>query len=856
MQRLADRIRAWQLAPFLFRRGAGGRYLSRWAAALHFRFGRASYTERERFDAIRISSRSTWDLLRSALFPMILAAVAVGAFGVVPVLYEDLANRWALPVLVRLPAPDGQTYNGLMGTVAQATAAILALFFTAVSVVASTAYAKITTEIRSLVAHDPPNRRYLRLLAHTAASAMGAVGLQAAGVPPSFVLGAYVLILAAICVLAFVPLGVRTFALFDPASLAHYPARLFSRALARATPSGHRWLDPPFQNHANTIASTQLRLLEDLTIFAIADTRPRNDTVVALARQVLHLAHFYALQKSSVPSDSLWFPKKAQFRRWEVADSSMTEIALHTGITPLPDAVPDHGFVESSVVGMTARSVQHLIDRRAFDDLATVLQVVNATATAYSQTFAPQEALKLVGPIRAAVVKHLAVTDSSAEPLKYLHVADLVCVSALAPILHTALSLAQRPVDQVVRLDTALLSLNARELYREAHPRRVLESAEDLLRRLQFEQTVEKTVKTERWYVRQIIALAYAAFVRDTIASIVTALEQEFILPASQLAAAKRPVWAAVWLQRSMEACSKAKDRIEGLQQFYEDLKQFQVAELQWKPSGGDAALAKVDTHRKTAVHLLATIIPDLTAVESADGLPDVVGPARAWIADELVSMMEHKEPSGFSELFTAYFSASLATQQHFLTLAQKSGEDNYVFVASNVTLDVMDVSGLAWLFSELDHTPFATAVSATWDLYLTRASDVAATVRAMYAAMELKLDGPLFSPSAMRRQEWGRRFAAALSDRGVDAERDFGPFSRGDRAVHPSPVIESIRVMYGHLMDDPHEYFGALYLMNRPDAEGVPPPHQVESCRSAIERARTRLEKSQHEPTDQSIGA
>jgi hypothetical protein len=63
-----------------------------------------------------------------------------------------------------------------------------------------------------------------------------------------------------------------------------------------------------------------------------------------------------------------------------------------------------------------------------------------------------------------------------------------------------------------------------------------------------------------------------------------------------------------------------------------------------------------------------------------------------------------------------------------------------------------------------------------------------------------------------MRRQHWNHRLAQALSDRGIDVDRHFGSsWDRQRIQHHRSPVIDSIIVNYGHPMEQPHDYFGAL---------------------------------------------
>lgn len=850
---LLDWIAAWRMVPFLLRRSHGGRWFSRVWNALHFGTGRLTYTQLERLDAARLGSQSAHTLIRLAVVPLLLAILALLVFGMGPFLYGRLAAEFSLPVFIRFPPIDPQSFSGVMGAVAQATAAVLALFFAAISVVASTAYAKITIDIRSLIAQDPLNRRYLRLLAHVTATALGAGGIQSAGYVPSAALLWYVLALAGICMAAFLPLGIRTFALFDPDTLSIYPTRSFSRALTAVGESGHRWLDPSFQNHANRVASSQLDLLGDLVVFAISEDRPRNNALVALIRQVLRVGAYYSTRKHAIPSDSLWFTKKAKFRRWELSDSTATEIALQTGGTPAPEQVPDLSFVESRVAAMLRQSLQHLLRQNALDDVAAVIQDVGRTSIAYAKHFGQLEAMECSATVRSALMDQLKAAEPGADALRYVQLIDLIGYTAIAPVLYTPLAITEESVNDLLQMAAPVLRLDRKALYRRPQPRKVIQDAEELLNRFMFEKTVEGNIRTTSWYASQILALAWASCIRDVIKNLSLIVEREFLTPSKELVTAQRSLWAAVWLQRGIEACHKAKDRINALERTYEQLKGFQIAELQWHPSGTDGALATIEQHRIAIVRLLAAIVPDLVSSPTDESLPDVVGPARAWISDELVSMIERKQEAGFHELFAAYFAASLSTHDHFLKMMRDGGREYYASAAMNTLLDLMDVSGLALLFSELDGTSFGGDVKTTWDRFLSGTGDTAATIRALYVAIEARFDGPLFSSSAMRRQEWGRRFAMALEIRGIDTDRHFDPFSRRrPRAGHMSPVIESINVLYGHPMDDAHDYFGALYLSPRPEANGLAVPPTVQNSIDSIQLARERLENAENGSPDE----
>jgi len=779
--------------------------------------------------------------------------VYAGAVVGYAVIFDNLTRDldWAI---LRWATIQAESYSAVMATVSQAAAAMLALFFTAISVVASTSYAKVTTDTRSLVAHDDLNRRYLRLLAHTATVALAGLGLQALGYPPSALLASYVLVIAAVGLLAFFPIGVRTFALFDHSILTNYPVRTFARALQSVTRHGRRWSDQLFENHANRIAEAQLRILADLVVFGIKEDRPRQKVLLDIANAIQCLARFYAAIKLSVPSNSLWFTKRAEFKRWEVSSSSMTELTMQTGVAPQPEAVPDYSFVEARCTDMTIQCLRHFFAHDAIDEAVNLLLGVNQTATAYARMFGQTDAIHLVAATRTLLIDRLKGVDPGTEPLKHLQLVDVQCVAALAPVLDSARSLTEGPVEKLVLHDLHLLRLNRRKLYATQHPRGVLNELDELFSRLEFESSVEGVIKTQPWFVRQIISSGYAAHIRQVILGIVSTIEAEFLSPASELIEAQRPMLAAAWLQRGIEACHKAEDSIQSLNARYEELNNYHVTEAPWLPSGADDALARVAASRKRIVRSLATIVPALSSLTESTGLPDFLGQTRAWLAEEIVSMMERREQEGFPELFIAYFNASIAVMRQFLALAEQPERQDYVRVAMDTILEVMNVSGLALLFSELDSTPYGPIVSIAWDQFIEQSTNKSALLNGWYSAIDSTLSLPLFSPSAMRRQDWGRRLAQAMVDRGVDVEREAGPW-RGQKHIqrHPSAVIDSIIVSYGRPMGNLYEYFGALYLARRAESKDIEVPYVVSNCMKRIERARERHEEGSNDaPTNE----
>ena len=123
-------------------------------------------------------------------------------------------------------------------------------------------------------------------------------------------------------------------------------------------------------------------------------------------------------------------------------------------------------------------------------------------------------------------------------------------------------------------------------IYMDVYPLQVLANLEDLLRRINFERSVEGKVFTQGWYVRQLIADYYAEFLREVVTVIAERLDSLFLAPPKKLLAGSRVAEASVWLQRTIEACSKADHQIRLLANLYGILKDHHHTEAPWYQLG------------------------------------------------------------------------------------------------------------------------------------------------------------------------------------------------------------------------------------------------------------------------------
>lgn len=194
-----------------------------------------------------------------------------------------------------------------------------------------------------------------------------------------------------------------------------------------------------------------------------------------------------------------------------------------------------------------------------------------------------------------------------------------------------------------------------------------------------------------------------------------------------------------------------------------------------------------------------------------------------------------------FEEIFTAYFSACIAVHNQYIHSAEMHRDLLPLRLAAAVYVDVMDLSGLAIIFSELDDNSLFDIVLKCWDDAFAQAKEPTRLLKALYTTIEADSES-LFSNRSYQRLRWADQLKRAFAARGVHIdEQERSPWPTQDREPHTSPIIESFASPVSHLLYHPHHYFAALYLARRVESHGVELPHAIQRCKKAMELATKR---------------
>ena len=149
-----------------------------------------------------------------AIFPGLLSYLGNIGHSVLPESIAESTLNW-----VRAIAPN-ESFEGVhttpLTTGAQVAGIFLGLYFTAISVVASTAYGDVPPELRSILIKDQVGRLYLRAVSFTGGACLFGIGAQALGYSLGVSSAVAFAFLGAASVLAFIPLGMRVFRFLSP----------------------------------------------------------------------------------------------------------------------------------------------------------------------------------------------------------------------------------------------------------------------------------------------------------------------------------------------------------------------------------------------------------------------------------------------------------------------------------------------------------------------------------------------------------------------------------------------------------------------------------------------------------------
>ncbi len=741
---------------------------------------------------------------------------------------------------------DSAAYVGLFSTSAQIAGGFLGLYFASVSVVASTIYARVPGDVRSLIVSEKIGNVYIRLVALFGSVALLLLGAASLKINPGVLNIVLVVALGLVAVMSFVILGLRTFYFFDPAVLTRNVTQDIARWFRDATPRGYRWNDPSFQAHYQQRAEGALTTYTRITTLALQAEANNAQGIARLAQVTLALWTTYAMHKMRIPSDSHWFRRKYRHPDWFRSDYSRVGIAIETGTPLQAEATPDPFWLETELRSALLQAFQTLLDRDELNEAILVAESMRGLVGRLSTIAMLDESLALYREIskRALDKIRMPPAENARRPPtpELLRLSQGLVDVASAGLIEILLGLAQHcrattseslrhSIDQIDWRKPA-------SLYAErALPRAVLIRLEFLHKRVLFEHTIEGRAISPPWYLHQLVASEYARFLAASISPLIDELEAVFAREAERFVAEERFLVAAQLVQRGLEGCEKFAVHLAAFEGCFNQLSELRrVPDLPWPSVEWGEQKIRVGAVRRRLIAALGKAATHLEPRSGVADMPDYFGQAYSLLAQEAYSAMARGEEGGFAEVFRPFFGMAFSAHTHLIKQGEGADGGTVALLSTQPLIDLLELSGYALIYSALDGRGHWDIARARWDSYLTRVPDASAVIKRLEATLAYRESVFGLLPRDLIRTTWKQDFERRCRERGLSIGLSSAFSGWPDEPPpHPHPIIRAL--MRGGLFSDPRAVFVVCYLMQRPDAGDFTLPRDMEPFAAAWKR-------------------
>ena len=829
-----QRLYEWQFSPHYWK------VISVWQR-IKFTFETRFFTIKSRIREQRESFSILREISKVIAAPVLLAIIFVAVLAAIDYSLSPF------PVLFNL---DEETSKTLLGIVAQVAGVFLALYFTAVSVVASTVYAKVPGEIRELLMKEKVGNSYIRGVALTVAVAILLLGKSAFGFSISSLDMSIVMFLSIITVFSFTVLGLRIFSYFDPTRLAEYLGYDLARWFEAATPKGFQWKNPSFQYHYQKQAERLLMTYRKVTYLATHAEYFDGTVLTRLITRPLLLLQLYVSDKMHIPSNSNWFKKIYSHRDWLTADSTETDLALRSGTSLQPESVPDLMWFEKNIGETLVEVFRILAKENDFSSTTDILDNIQNTQSVLSRHLAIDEALyiyKIIQPLifQIAFFDDPNIGDLQGDEgkslLSRLGIIDLYCMELINILLGLSDTLDKITSDTFASALDKIKWNKSESIYTAQNPREVVKQLENLQERIKFEYEAEGKYISPKWYRSQIAARGMVSFIKEAVEKLVVEYEKLFINQTESLVAEKRYLNAAQIIDRGLEACNKFIFHVGKIHACYDRLSTFYlVKDIPWPSPDWDDLSKRVLTVKEALITNLAKASVTLAEMPFRKTLPDYFGQSFLVLAEECNNAMAIGNDTLFNKIFPAYFVAALKAHDRLRTEigTGTNQEAALVFITEPIE-DLLHISGYALIYSELDGKKYWDTAKQCWNNYFDNHEKPKEVIESISAFARFRESVFAILPRATLRIGWQRKLERRLHDDNVFLDVSYDPSSirRRIRPRHSSKIIQCIaRGTIGTIFHDGQDVFLAMYLAKRPEVPGLELTHRAQAFLDTIE--------------------
>ena len=690
--------------------------------------------------------------------------------------------------------------NFLM-TIASVLGVFLGLYFTAVSIVASSVFTTVPNDVRELYLREKIGNTYIKILAILLAVSIIMFGYRIFNYYPGTLLTVLMLIFSCISIFAFVMLGSRVFSFFDPTILVD---TIFSDLYANiklASINGLKWSDSSFQSHYHKLASKNINTLKNLVEICLKNPHLYKKSVPLLSWRVCYFLKSYQVQKVLIPTDSYWFSRVPKYKDTFLVDGSTLQIALQTQTSIQPEVITDNYWLEDEIFEILTNILKVMLDNNNIAISADILDAINKYFEDLGEKLEGKKCCDLFKKIETVMEPYfLNLSEDKCKGTGDINFALfdrynmllLSCVIGFNKFIREFdPSLFMQNIDLILWEDKSAI-------YRSSVMAIVLERLEFLQKRLEFEQKVERKFISPVWYRRQLVGIRIGHVINECFESMVDSLQKFYVDSSNLLLNNKLVILTTYRARRGLEAFSKTQVHLLGIKQQIENLDKFNIEkELPWPKWDWDTIEKKIDKSNDALIQLEAKCLPILSLINKAENEPDLFGETYHRICQECFESLANNKDEKFSIIFPSLFLSALQAHDRLRASYKDRDARTQILISFQPLSDLIELSGYAKIYSELFSSPKVwETCQGRWDDYLSNKEKKDGTIKYIITSYQYKQAQFGLFARDIWKTNWKIKLNNKLREMNLINSRFRGDDYHGkseERRVHESPFMRTL---------------------------------------------------------------
>ena len=678
---------------------------------------------------------------------------------------------------------------------------------------------------------------YLKVVGFTGSACLFALGMLAVGYSLGTTSAAVFAFLGAWSVLSFIELGKRVFEFLSPTAVTSKLASDIATVVNAAAATGFLAGDRSIQSHHQRVAARKLDAWEEVVYVSIGRSQSTS-ALKMIGKKAVSLLHWYSEAKLPIPKTSQWFERTFDHPSYLLTGGTKLELASKIGWMP-PEVEPDQLWLEKRVGEIIQRIVEALLDKGSSRHCAEVLDSFDRWIARSAHQFRVRQmemGFQIASKIGTATRSISAGTREGTDRDRLYGLSVLDSLAQAVP--NAAASLNQRlstlSLDQL--LEDASKAAIDESLPLGPFPPKLRENVESFRMAHSFEKDVEGSTQTPSWFIQHHVARLLSEDVRTTFESLLSGAERWLPSQAKSLREEGSVEGSTAVIQRGLDSVFKLEASAEKAASMLEQLKQRRAETVgkEWPDVNHEKWQERLRMLRLTLITELVQLTPLLPSTPHQSNVPDSFGFAYTTLCDATIGALEGMDAATFEIVYRVLAPSALKAHDRVKSELADSPGDNALILSADVMLDVIEISGYAYLWKfALGEEEFWDSVTSVWDGLLSVHDDPARLIKLIALEEEFHQSQLAISPRSIIRWQWQRRMQHIVEGRG------FAPHGIFSDTIPSIIAIDPVAASYIQEMDsrDARDLMLSEYLLKRPEAAGVRLPRDTEDLREGAKR-------------------